>query len=87
MSDVSNDAINGLIEKIGVHCSDNMWTMNQDENVASFGKSISHEMLVHLWSVCTSTRKLENIQKLHKHVGDYLVKVVNESKDIFNKKD
>lgn len=87
MSDVSNDAINGLIDKIGVHCADNEWTMNQAENVSSFGKSISHEMLIHLWSVCTSTRKLENIQKLHKHIGDYLVKVVNESKDIFNKKD
>ena len=77
---LTSDKINGLISKLANHFELNAWTIAQAENASLFAKTISHEMLVHMWSELTKTRKIENIQKFHKFVGEYLVEVVNNSK-------
>ena len=79
---LSNDRINGLIERIGEHAEKNNWTLTQGKNAAKLGKYISHEMMIHMWSVISSTKNMESIQSFHKYIGDYLVKIVTESKDL-----
>ena len=78
---ISNDRINALIEQLGEHCKDNEWSVSQAENVSKLGKFVSEEMLIHLWSVISSTKKLENIQRFHKFIGQHIVDVVKKSKE------
>lgn len=84
ISQMTNDRINGLIERIGEHASQNNWNVTQGKNAAAFAKTISEEMLVHFWSEVTKSKNIETIQQFHKNIGDYLVSVVNNNKDIVN---
>ena len=79
---MSNDRINALIERLGEHAKINNWTLSQGDNAAKLGKSISHEMLVHFWSVISGTKNLESIKSFHHYIGDYLVKIVNNSQNL-----
>lgn len=81
---MTNDRINGLIERLGEHGSKNDWNVTQGKNAAAFAKTISEEMLVHFWSEVTKTKNIKTIQQFHAHIGDYLVTVVNNNKDIAN---
>ena len=77
----SNDRINALIDQIGEHCKSNEWTVSQAENVSKLARFVSEEMLIHMWSVVSSTKKLKNIQKFHKFIGQHIVDVVKKSKE------
>lgn len=82
ISKLTNDRINALIEQLGEHAKSNDWNVTQAQNAAIFAKSISEEMLIHFWSEVTKSKNIETIQKFHTYIGDYLVDVVNNNKDI-----
>lgn len=82
---LTNDRINGLIEMLGEHARVNDWTISQAENAAKFAKSISEEMVIHMWSEITKSKNLTSIQNFHAYIGNYLVEVVNTSRN-FDKK-
>ncbi len=82
LNDLSSDKLNALISKISNHFSINEWTVEQAENAAKFAKVITHEMLIHMWSELTKTKNIENIRKIHKFLGTYIVDVVNTNKNI-----
>ena len=85
ISQMSNDRINLLIERLAEHGGQNKWNVSQAENAAKLGKSISEEMLIHMWSKVSETKNLPTIQNFHKFIGTYLVEVVNSNKDLLNK--
>jgi len=82
---LTNDRINDLIERIGEYSKTNNLNLTQGENLANFGKIISQEMLIHLWSQVSMHRNIESIKSFHKYIGDYLVTVVTNNKDLLNK--
>ena len=85
LDSMSNDRINSLIERLGEHSINNNWTVSQAKNAAKLGKSISEEMMIHFWSVITKGKNIKSIQNFHKEIGSYVVKIVNNNKDLLNK--
>jgi len=82
---MSNDRINSLIERLGEHSTSNNWTVTQAKNAAKLGKMISEEMMIHFWSKVTGGKNIESIQKFHKEIGQYVVEIVNNNRDLLTK--
>jgi len=82
---MSNDRINSLIERLGEHSITNDWTVSQSKNAAKLGKMISEEMMIHFWSCVTQGKNLNSIQTFHKEIGEYVVSIVNNNRDLLNK--
>ena len=82
ISGLGNDRVNALIEKLKNHCTDNKWTQGQAKNVAVFAKSLPGEMMVSLWNAISSTQVMPNIQKMHKLIGQEIVKAVQTSRNL-----
>ena len=82
---MSNDRINSLIERLGEHSASNNWSVSQAKNAAKLGKMISEEMMIHFWSKVTGGKNIESIQKFHKEIGQYVVEIVNNNRDLLNK--
>ena len=61
-----NSMINGVIDKVGAHCKDNVWTVKQSKNVAKFMKNLPGEMMVQTWNQITSCQNIKNIQADYK---------------------
>lgn len=80
MYDIS--MLNSVIDKLGDHSKDNKWTRKQAERVASFAKAISGEMMVSTWNKITSSQNLDNIQKIHKLMGQDVVAAVQASRNL-----
>jgi len=74
--------IAGVIDKVTVHCKDNEWKAKQAKNVAAFAEDLGGEMLVQLWNSVSTTQNLPNIQKLHKLIGQRVVKAVQASRAV-----
>ncbi len=85
INEMSNDRINSLIERLGEHSIENNWTVSQAKNAAKLGKIISEEMMIHFWSCVTKGKNIESIQKFHKEIGDYVVEIVNNNKNLLSK--
>lgn len=79
---LGNDRVNALIEKLRNHCVDNKWTQKQANNVAAFAKDLPGEMMVSLWNGLSATQQMQNIQKMHKLIGQEVVKAVQTSRNL-----
>ena len=79
---LGNDRVNALIEKLRNHCVDNKWTQKQANNVAAFAKDLPGEMMVSLWNGLSATQQMQNIQKMHKLIGQDVVKAVQTSRNL-----
>jgi hypothetical protein len=82
VSDLTNSKVNGLIEKLANHCKDNSWTIGQSKNVAAFAKALPGEMMVNLWNKISASQNLPNIQKLHKLIGQEVVRAVQGGRNV-----
>ena len=81
-SDIEASGIASVIDRLAEHCKSNEWGVDQAENVSKFAKSLTGEMMIQLWNKISSTQNLANIQKLHKHVGQEVVKIVQASRAV-----
>tara|TARA_E500000331_G_scaffold325530_1_gene342781 strand:+ start:385 stop:1473 length:1089 start_codon:yes stop_codon:yes gene_type:complete len=79
---MSNDRLNLLIERLAEYGKTNDWDVTQGENASKLGRMISEEMLLHMWNKVTETKNMKTIQNFHKFIGNYLVEVVNNSKNL-----
>lgn len=77
-----NSMINGVIDKLGAHCKDNVWTAAQAKRVAKFMKDLPGEMMVQTWNQITSCQNIKNIQTMHKLIGAEIVAQVNASRNL-----
>ena len=75
-------ALNLLIERLAEYGKTNDWDVTQGENASKLGRMISEEMLLHMWNKVTETKNMKTIQNFHKFIGNYLVEVVNNSKNL-----
>jgi hypothetical protein len=82
LEDANAGTLNSLVEKLTTHCKENEWNVTQSKRVATVGKSLGGEMMVHLWNRLSSTGNLKNIQKIHKLMGAEVVKVVQTSREL-----
>ena len=82
---MSNDKINSLIERLGEHSADNVWTLSQAKNVSKLSNIISDEMTIHLWSCISKGKNISTIQNFHHHIGKKLISIINENKDLLDK--
>jgi len=82
VEDLTNSKVNGLIEKLANHCKDNAWTVGQSKNVAAFAKALPGEMMVNLWNKISASQNLPNIQKLHKLIGQEVVRAVQGGRNV-----
>jgi hypothetical protein len=82
VAQLTNDRLNAVIAKITDHCKDNDWKLGQAKNVAAFAESLPGEMMVSLWNSISATQKLPNIQKMHKLIGQKIVKAVQSSRNL-----
>ena len=71
-----------IIEKVSTHCKDNEWSNKQAKNMAAFAGNLTGELLVQLWNSVSNTQNLPNIQKVHKLIGQKVVKAVQESRNV-----
>ena len=74
--------LNNVIDKIADHSKENSWTNKQCENVDVFARSVSGEMMVVLWNKIAAGGNIENIQKMHKLLGQEVVKAVQASRNL-----
>ena len=81
-SDLEASSAASLIDKLAEHCGDNTWTKAQAKNVGEFAESLTGELMVQLWNRVSATQKLENIQKLHKLIGQKVVAMVQASRSV-----
>ena len=47
---------------------------------------ISEEMMIHFWSCVTTGKNIKSIQTFHKEIGQYVVEIVNNNRDLLNNK-
>ncbi len=82
IADLSNSVLNGVIDKIGASCQANDWTAKQSKAVAAFAKNLPGEMMIQVWNVITAASNIKNIQKMHKLMGQEVVKAVQASRNL-----
>ena len=82
VAEAEASTVAGIIEKVTAHCKDNEWKQKQAKNVAAFADDLGGEMLVQLWNAISTTQNLPNIQKLHKLIGQKVVKAVQASRNV-----
>ena len=82
MENLPASEIVNLIQKVANHCEENDWAAEQVENLYNnFVKSLTGEMLVHLWNkVAEKAPRLENIKLLHSYIGMDVVEAVKASR-------
>ena len=74
--------MNSVIDNLGVHCKSNDWTVTQTEKAAKFAKWLPGEMMIQVWNVVTASGNIKNIQKLHKLMGQDVVKAVQAARNL-----
>ena len=74
--------LNNVIDKLADHSKDNEWTQKQANNVDKFARAISGEMMVVLWNKIAAGGNIVVIQKMHKLLGQEVVKAVQASRQL-----
>ena len=73
--------LNNVIDKLADNSKENEWTQKQAVNVDKFARAISGEMVV-LWNKIAAAGNIQNIQKMHKLLGQEVVKAVQASRQL-----
>jgi len=82
LSDLSNDKLNGIIDKLTEHCKNNEWTTEDCSNIATFAKTLPGEMLVSLWNNVMDSSNVNNITRLHKFLGQSVLEAVTVARNL-----
>jgi hypothetical protein len=82
VKDAGAEKLGTLIEKLGTHFEENSWSAKQAKNASAFSDILGDELLVHFWNACVATQNVPNIQRLHKLIGQRVVKAVKSSREI-----
>ncbi len=82
INSLSTDKKNDLLNIIVTYTVDNEVDIDQVKNVCDFVNTCSDEMLVNFMNMVMETKKLPNIRKFHKLLGNKVVEVVTEANNI-----
>ena len=79
---LANSTIQGLIDNLGDHCKKNNWTVKRSEAVAKFARLLPGEQMVAVWNGVSRSANIKNIQKMHKLLGQEVVRQVQASRNL-----
>ena len=79
---LSTDKKNDLLNLIVTFSINNEVTVTQAQHACNFVNKCSDEMLVNFMNMIMETKKLPNIRKFHKIIGNKIVEVVNAANDV-----
>ena len=79
---LSTDKKNDLLNLIVTFSINNEVTVSQAQHACNFVNKCSDEMLVNFMNMIMETKKLPNIRKFHKIIGNKIVEVVNAANDV-----
>jgi hypothetical protein len=82
ISKLNSDKKNDLISILVAHFENNDITVTQSQNACKFIDTCSDEMIVNFMNMVMETRHLDNIRKIHKILGNKIVKIVSAANDV-----
>ena len=82
ISELNSDKKNDLIGILVAFFVDNEITITQSQNACKFVNTCSDEMIVNFMNMVMETRHLDNIRKIHKILGNKIVKIVSAANDV-----
>ena len=71
-----------VLDKIVDHAENNDWNDRQADNIVAFVKVLPAEQMVHLWNSVMATKNMGPIKALHSRIGDDIVKVIQEARNL-----
>jgi len=77
LTSLSNDKKNDLISQIVAYSKNLSLSVQQAENICSFAKTCSDEILVNFMNSIMETKNIPNIRKVHKFISKKVVEIVN----------
>lgn len=84
---LGHDAVVALLAKIGEHCKNEDWTVEQVKNLEDFSTSLGGEDLILLFSEVAKTKKIPNVSKVHKTgITMRILEAVKSAEQLANKK-
>jgi len=82
----SSESLN-VIDKIVIHCADNVWSETEVGNIVKFVGWCPEEQMVHFWNKIMKTRKMQNVAAIHKSgIGDKVIALVAKANALDKKK-
>ena len=71
-----------VLDKIVDHAENNDWNDDEADNIVAFVKELPAEQMVHLWNSVMATKNMGPIKALHSRIGDEIVKVIREARNL-----
>jgi len=71
-----------VLDKIVDHAEKNKWSEKEADNIVAFVKALPAEQMVHLWNAVMATKNMGPIKSLHSRIGDEIVSVIREARDL-----
>lgn len=74
-----------VLDKIVDHAESNDWNDDEADNIVTFVKALPAEQMVHLWNAVMATKNMGPIKALHSRIGDEIVAVIREARNLGKK--
>ena len=74
-----------VLDKLVDHAGQNDWTDEEADNIVAFAKELPAEQMVHLWNSVMATKNMGPIKALHSRIGDEIVSVIREARNLSSK--
>lgn len=71
-----------ILDKLVDHAENNEWDNTQADNIVTFVRVLPAEQMVHLWNAVMATKNMGPIKALHSRIGDEIVKVIREARNL-----
>ena len=73
-----------VLDKLVDHAENNDWDDAQANNIVTFVRALPAEQMVHLWNSVMATKNMGPIKALHSRIGDEIVAVIREARNLSN---
>jgi len=76
-----------VLDKLVIDAADNDWNETEVKNACRFVQACSEEQMVHFWNKLMKTKKMGNIQAVHKVLGQKVIDLVAKARALGTSKD
>ncbi len=80
IKDLPASTMTNVIDKLGNHSKDNVWTKKQTKAVAEFATEMGGEMLIATFTAIQKANNLKNLMAINKLIGQEVVALVNNAR-------
>jgi len=71
-----------VLEKLVIHGTDAAWNKEEVQNACRFVQACPEEQMVHFWNKLMKTKKMVNIQAVHKVMGKKVIDLVAKARSL-----